>query len=81
MRKLAQGSFQNLPPYLQQAFNEIYRASQEADVVDIGAAYTITGAFTETRTLNVASPTIANVAAVLATLLADLKRGGATKTT
>lgn len=81
MRKMIQSSIPGLPPAVQQMYSEICRASQDGDIVDIGAAYTINGAFTETRTLNVSSPTIDNVAAVLATLIADLKRGGATKTT
>jgi len=68
-------------PEIQSVFNQIFRASQEADVVDIGQAFTISGSFTPTRTLNVTSPTLANIAAVLATLISDLQRGGSTKTT
>ncbi len=81
MRKLNQLSMPGVPIGIQNTFNEIYRASLEADVVDIGAAFTITGSFTATRNLNVTAPTAANIAAVLATLISDLKAGGATKNT
>lgn len=81
MRKLYQGQLQNIPPELQSTFNEIFRASQDGDIVDIGQAFSITGTYTQTRALNVTSPTLANIAAVLATFLSDLQAGGATKTT
>lgn len=80
MRKLYQMPMVGIDQNIQNVFNEIFRASQEADVVDIGNGFTISGSFTETRTLNVAAPTAANIAAVLATLIRDLQRGGATKT-
>ena len=81
MRKLYQSNMPGIPPQIQGVFNEIFRASQEADIIDIGQAYTITGAFTPTRSLNVSSPTLANAVAVLATLISDLKAGGTKKTT
>jgi hypothetical protein len=81
MRKMYQMQMPGVPQSVQAIFNEIFRASSEADIVDIGAEYTISGSFTETRTLNVAAPTAANIAAVLATLLTDLKNGGARKST
>ena len=68
-----------VPLAIQSVLNQIFRASQEADVVDIGGAFTISGTFTPTRTLNVTSPTLANAVAVLATLISDLQHGGATK--
>lgn len=81
MRKLAQpASIANLKD-VQSAFSEVFRASQENDTVDIASAFTISGTYTQTRTLNVAAPTVANIAAVLATLIDDLKRGGSRKTT
>lgn len=79
MRKLYPSQMQGVPQSLQNIFNEIFRASQEADVVDIGQSFTINGSFTETRTLNVSAPTTANIAAVLATLISDMQRGGAVK--
>lgn len=81
MRKLFMGNMPNIPQEIQSLFNEIIQASQDADVTDIGGAYTITGTFIETRTLNVTTPTTANIAAVLATLIFDLQRGGATRST
>lgn len=63
------------------ALDEIQRASQEGDTVDIASPYVITGTFTETRALNLTTPTAANIAAVLATLIQDLKRGGNSRTT
>lgn len=75
------GNLSGMEPDIQALFNEIIQASQDADVTDLGGAYTITGTFTETRTLNVTSPTLANIAAVLATLIVDFQRGGSTRTT
>jgi hypothetical protein len=81
MRKMFQVQMPGIPQNIQGIFNQIFQASAEADIVDIGAEYTVNGAFTETRELNVTAPTAANIAAVLATLLADLKNGGAKKST
>lgn len=38
--------------------------------------YTISGSFVETRTLDLTTPNAANIAAVLATLLSDMKKRG-----
>lgn len=81
MRKMFQAQMPGVPQPIQDIFNQIFRASAEADVVDIGSEYTVNGTFTEERELNVTAPTAANIAAVLATLLADLKNGGAKKST
>lgn len=81
MRKLHRNQLPGIPPNLQALFNQIIEASQTGDNVDIGNAFTVIGTYPPTRTLNVTSPTLANVAAVLATLLADLKAGGANRTT
>ncbi len=70
-----------VPLNIQNIFNEIFRASQDGAVEDLGSAYTITGTFTATRNLNVTTPTTANIAAVLATLISDLQRGGTSRTT
>jgi len=59
----------------------IIKASAEVDTTDIFAPYSIMGSFTETRDLNVTSPSLANIAAVLATIIADCKRGGQHRTT
>ncbi len=79
MRKMNAVQMPGVPLAIQSVLNQIFRASQEADVVDIGGAFTISGTFTPTRTLNVTSPTLANAVAVLATLISDLQHGGATK--
>lgn len=70
-----------VPFDIQQIFNEIFKASQDADLVDIGNSFTVNGTFTETRTLNVTAPTLGNVAAVLGTLLRDFQRGGENRST
>lgn len=79
MRKLFQTPMVGVPRNIQEIFNEIFRASQEGDLVDIGNAFTFTGTYVETRDLNLTAPTAANVAAVLSTLIRDMQRGGATK--
>jgi hypothetical protein len=63
------------------ALNEIMRASHEADLTEIAQAFTISGTYTQTTTLNLTSPTVANVAAFLATLIAAMQRGGINRTT
>jgi hypothetical protein len=81
VRKIYLGAFPGIPPELQSLFNEISQASQDADLVDIGQAFSFTGTPTETTVLNVSAPTAANTAAVLATLILYLQRGGASRTT
>ncbi|MFA5951553.1 MAG: hypothetical protein WC807_14840 [Hyphomicrobium sp.] len=61
-----------------EAFREIERASYE-DIAEVADAYTVTGTLTETRSLDVDTPTAANIAAVLGTLLTDLKKRGVNK--
>jgi hypothetical protein len=56
-------------------FQQIENASWE-DIAEVADGYTITGTLTETRTLDVATPSTANIAAVLGTLITDLKRRG-----
>lgn len=68
-------------PAAQSAIKAIIQASAEVDTTDIFAPYSITGTFTETRILNVTTPTLANIAAVLATIITDCQRGGSTRTT
>lgn len=58
--------------------NEIETASRDADVVDLATQFTVMGTLTETYSINLSSPTAANVAAVLATFLANMARGGST---
>jgi hypothetical protein len=54
---------------------EIERASYE-DIAEVADGYTITGTLTETRDLDVSTPSTANIAAVLGTLITDIKRRG-----
>lgn len=81
MRKLNRAQMAGVPMTTQAIFNQIFDASQDNDTIDIANAFTISGTYTATRTLNVTSPTLANIAAVLATLIADLQRGGTNRTT
>lgn len=68
------------PSDLQGSLREIERASHESDLTEIGKAFSITGTFTPTFTLNVTSPTLANIANVIATLLDTIQKGGTTRT-
>ncbi len=68
-------------PATRDALKEIQLASAEWNLADIAAAFTITGAYTETRTLNVGTSTLAQTQAFLATLIEDLKRGGESRST
>ena len=63
------------------ALKEIEGASAEFNLLDIANAFTMNGSYTQTRELNVTSPTLANAVAFLATFIDDCKRGGATRTT
>lgn len=63
-------------PAAQDAIREIERASAEVDLLDIANAFTITGTYTETRTLNVGTSTLAETQAFVATFISDCKRGG-----
>lgn len=58
------------------SLNEIARASAENDPVEIAQNFTITGALTQTLNLNLTAPSLANVAAVLGTLLTIMQKGG-----
>lgn len=63
-------------PAAASAIREIELASAEIDLLDIANGFTITGTFTETRTLNVGVSTLAETQAFIATLIDDFKRGG-----
>ena len=58
------------------ALKEIERASQDNDITDIGQSFTLDATPVQTTQLLVASPTLANTNAVLATLLQTLQKGG-----
>lgn len=68
-------------PSVATALREIINASADENLIDIAAPYTVTGDFTETRTLNVGTSTLEETQAFLATLINDLKRGGENRAT
>lgn len=61
--------------WIERALRQIETASQE-DLATVFDEYGHTGTLTPTRTIDLAAPTAANVAAVLATLVADIKQRG-----
>lgn len=65
--------------WVEEALREIERASYE-DIAEVADGFSITGSFTETRILDVSSPSTANIAAFLATFITDLKKRGIHKT-
>ncbi len=67
-------------PAAKSAIQEIVNASAEVDLVDIAQAFIITGSYTETRTLNVGTSTLAETQAFIATLIEDFRRGGQHRT-
>lgn len=69
------------PSNLSAAVLELIRASHEADLVEIAQNFTLTGTLTPTYALNLTSPTAANIAAVLGTLLLAMQKGGINRTT
>jgi hypothetical protein len=62
------------------SLREIENASAE-DAIAVADSYSANSTFTITRQLNVTSPTAANIAAVLASFLADLRKRGVKKST
>lgn len=58
-----------------EALRDIERASNE-DPVEVFDAYSSNDTATVTREINVSSPSTSNLAAVLATLVADMQRRG-----
>jgi hypothetical protein len=64
------------------ALREIERASHENDVLEIAQNFTVDNpAFAHALQVNTAAPTAANCAAVLATLLTIIQKGGLNRTT
>ena len=64
------------------ALKEVELASADLDsqLIAIAGAFSMNDTYTQTRVLNVTSPTLANTVAVLATLIDDLKRAGQFRT-
>ena len=82
-------SFGPLPPaattdqkldWIIRSLREIENASAE-DAIAVADSYGASAPFTPTRQLNVTAPTAANIAAVLASFLADLRKRGVKKST
>lgn len=69
------------PSNPQASLKEVFQASQENDTVDISQNFSTDEPVTETYELILTAPTAANVAAVLATLLLALQKGGVNRTT
>lgn len=63
------------------ALAEIQRASHENDTTEMAQNFTFDTPPTETLTLQVGAPSLANTNAVLATLLQIHQRGGLNRTT
>lgn len=67
---------------VQSALLELQRASHESDSTEMAQNFTIDDpSFTQEFEVNTTAPTAANVAAVLATLLTLLQKGGLNRTT
>ena len=62
------------------SLREIENASAE-DAIAVADSYGANSTFTATRQLNVTAPTAANIAAVLASFFADLRKRGVKKST
>lgn len=82
-------SFGPLPPaatadqkldWIIRSLREIENASAE-DAIAVADSFGANATFTPTRQLNVTSPTAANIAAVLASFFADLRKRGVKKST
>ena len=66
--------------WLIRAVREFENASTE-DPIAVADSYGANATFTSTRQVNVTSPTAANIAAVLASFFADLRKRGVHKST
>lgn len=64
-----------LIPWIDRAFRQLESASQE-DLATVFDEYGSTGPLTPTRTIDLVTPSVANLAAVLATLVDDIKKRG-----
>jgi hypothetical protein len=81
MRKLVFGSpLQGREiQWLVGAVKKVERATFE-DIESVFDAVTISGAYTETRTLTPSTATASDIANLLATLITDIKKRGASRT-
>lgn len=81
MRRISLNTGQVKDQSVARLLDEVARASADENLVDIAAAFTIEDTYTERRTLNVASSSLAEVKEFIATLIDDLKRGGSNRST
>lgn len=68
-----------LPGQFEQWVKECFQDIEQADAENIEAIvgeFSVTGAFTETRTFDASSATLADLRNFLATLVTDIKKGG-----
>lgn len=63
------------------SFMEIMTASHENDLVIIAQGFTVTGAYTTTRSLNTGTAVLADLIAFVATFISDCQKGGQNRTT
>lgn len=75
------GSLDQKFDWLHAQLREIEKASRENDLVTIANAFTISGAYTTTRNLNVSTATLSDLIAFVATFIDDCRKGGSTRTT
>lgn len=80
MRRVESNTGNIRDPAAKSVIEEIIKASADDNLVDIAAAFEITGSYAETRTLNVGTSTLAETQAFIATLIEDLRRGGQHRT-
>lgn len=69
------------PDNVRASLQEIERASHENDAVEIAQNFSMSGTLTPTRVLSLTAPSLANIAAVLGTLISDMQKGGLNRTT
>lgn len=75
------GNLENQTRWIVGRLHELAEATQQNDPVDLAQSFTITGAFTITRTLDVSTATLPDVIALIATFITDLQRGAINRTT
>ncbi len=69
------GKSEDIDDFIARALEQISQASDE-DALTIADAFTVTGTYTPTRTLNAGTATTAQLAAFVATFISDLTKRG-----
>lgn len=75
------GTLEQKFAWLHAQLREIEKASRENDIITLSNAFTVSGTYTATRTLNVSTATLSDLIAFVATFIDDCKRGGVNRTT